>query len=40
VALDVGYESGSQFSREYSRFFGMPPAADTDAVMRGLGCAA
>jgi len=40
VALDVGYESGSQFSREYSRFFGTPPAADTDAVMRSLGCAA
>lgn len=24
----VGYESQSQFSREYSRFFGMPPARD------------
>jgi AraC-like DNA-binding protein len=24
----VGYESPSQFSREYSRFFGVPPATD------------
>jgi AraC-like DNA-binding protein len=27
VAFDVGYESASQFNREYSRFFGHPPAA-------------
>jgi len=26
VAFDVGYESPSQFNREYSRFFGAPPA--------------
>lgn len=25
AAFEVGYESASQFSREYSRFFGMPP---------------
>jgi AraC-like DNA-binding protein len=24
----VGYESQSQFNREYSRFFGSPPARD------------
>lgn len=24
----VGYESASQFSREYSRLFGMPPQKD------------
>ncbi|WP_216081008.1 hypothetical protein [Shigella sp. FC1967] len=24
----VGYESPSQFSREYSRLFGAPPATD------------
>jgi AraC-like DNA-binding protein len=24
----VGYESASQFSREYRRFFGMPPMRD------------
>ncbi|WP_251048132.1 AraC family transcriptional regulator [Halomonas sp. ISL-56] len=28
VALSVGYESLSQFSREYSRLFGAPPARD------------
>jgi AraC-like DNA-binding protein len=24
----VGYESASQFNREYSRFFGQPPMRD------------
>lgn len=28
VAFSVGYESASQFSREYARMFGMPPARD------------
>ncbi|BDC52256.1 AraC family transcriptional regulator [Bryobacterales bacterium F-183] len=28
AALQVGYESPSQFSREYSRMFGAPPARD------------
>ena len=28
VAFDVGYESPSQFSREYSRMFGLPPKED------------
>jgi AraC-like DNA-binding protein len=28
VALDVGYESTTQFSREYVRLFGLPPAKD------------
>jgi len=28
VAFNVGYESPSQFSREYSRMFGLPPKAD------------
>jgi transcriptional regulator GlxA family with amidase domain len=28
VAFAVGYESASQFSREYARQFGMPPARD------------
>ena len=27
VALDVGYESGSQFSREFKRYFGYNPQA-------------
>lgn len=30
VAFAVGYESPSQFSREYSRMFGMPPKAHID----------
>jgi AraC-like DNA-binding protein len=28
VALAVGYESTSQFTREYGRLFGLPPAKD------------
>ncbi|WP_211746230.1 AraC family transcriptional regulator [Paenibacillus sp. Marseille-Q4541] len=28
VAFRIGYESASQFSREYSRMFGFPPRAD------------
>ncbi len=28
VAFQVGYESPSQFSREYNRLFGTPPARD------------
>jgi AraC-like DNA-binding protein len=33
VAFDVGYESVSQFSREYSRFFGLPPLRDVRALL-------
>jgi AraC-like DNA-binding protein len=29
AAFSVGYESVSQFSREYRRLFGLPPARDT-----------
>lgn len=35
VAFDVGYESPSQFSREYARMFGLPPKTDTDRFKRG-----
>lgn len=28
IAFSVGYESASQFSREYTRMFGMPPVRD------------
>jgi AraC-like DNA-binding protein len=28
VAFEVGYESVSQFNREYSRYFGQPPMRD------------
>lgn len=31
VGYAVGYESASQFSREYKRFFGAPPRRDADA---------
>ncbi len=31
AAFEVGYESASQFSREYSRVFGMPPMRDVNA---------
>src|SRR5207245_11438386 len=27
-AFEVGYESATQFNREYSRFFGQPPMRD------------
>lgn len=33
----VGYESPSQFSRDYRRFFGAPPAKDSKRVRSGLG---
>ncbi len=32
VSLDVGYESASQFNREYRRLFGTPPARDAAQV--------
>ncbi|GJG86322.1 AraC family transcriptional regulator [Gemmatimonadetes bacterium T265] len=32
AAYQVGYESPSQFSREYARMFGAPPRRDADAV--------
>lgn len=32
AALEVGYESPSQFSREYRRLFGLPPLKDIKAV--------
>ena len=31
AAFDVGYESASQFNREYSRLFGRPPMRDIKA---------
>lgn len=39
AALDVGYESSTQFSREYSRMFGLSPSRDASrivAAMRGI----
>jgi AraC-like DNA-binding protein len=31
AAFEVGYESPSQFNREYRRFFGQPPMRDVKA---------
>ncbi|TBL80448.1 AraC family transcriptional regulator [Paenibacillus thalictri] len=36
VAFRVGYESTSQFSREYSRMFGFPPKADIKRLKEGI----
>jgi AraC-like DNA-binding protein len=33
AAYEVGYESSSQFSREYARQFGVPPSKDTVSAM-------
>ncbi len=33
AAFQVGYESATQFNREYSRFFGQPPMRDTRALL-------
>ena len=35
AAFKVGYESPSQFSREYSRMFGAPPKRDIEGLRRG-----
>lgn len=35
AAYEVGYESVSQFSREYSRFFGQPPMRDIKTLQDG-----
>jgi AraC-like DNA-binding protein len=32
AAFEVGYESPSQFNREYKRFFGQPPMRDIQAI--------
>lgn len=34
AALEVGYESPSQFSREYRRLFGLPPLQDIKAMRK------
>jgi AraC-like DNA-binding protein len=35
AAFQVGYESPSQFNREYRRFFGQPPIRDIKARRDG-----
>ncbi|MGA9587266.1 MAG: AraC family transcriptional regulator, partial [Terracidiphilus sp.] len=39
AAFEVGYESASQFNREYSRFFGEPPMRDIKALRLAIGTA-
>jgi len=39
AAVRVGYESASQFSREYSRLFGAPPQRDIARMRHGSGAA-
>ena len=39
AAFEVGYESASQFNREYSRFFGQPPMRDVRALRSSGGLA-
>jgi len=36
AALEVGYESPTQFSREYGRLFGQPPARDVSRALSQL----
>ena len=36
IGYAVGYESPSQFSREYSRMFGAPPGKDAQRLQSGL----
>ena len=35
IAFEVGYESASQFSREYARLFGLPPSRDAARFRAG-----
>jgi AraC-like DNA-binding protein len=37
VGFEVGYESASQFSREYRRLFGVPPGRDTIRARQSFG---
>jgi AraC-like DNA-binding protein len=36
IGFEVGYESASQFSREYSRLFGSPPGRDAKRLRQSL----
>ena len=39
AAFEVGYESPSQFSREYRRLFGAPPGRDAQDLRHSMGLA-
>ncbi|MEB0204684.1 AraC family transcriptional regulator [Pseudomonas sp. CCC3.1] len=36
AAFEVGYESATQFSRDYARVFGLPPAKDTGRILAAM----
>lgn len=36
AAFEVGYESATQFSRDYARIFGLPPARDVERIVVGI----
>jgi AraC-like DNA-binding protein len=36
VAYAVGYESASQFTREYARLFGQPPTRDVSSIRENI----
>ena len=40
AAFRVGYESPSQFSREYKRHFGTPPMRDVERLRELVGASA
>ena len=33
AAFEVGYESATQFSRDYARVFGLPPSRDATRIL-------
>lgn len=38
AAVEVGYESVTQFSRDYARVFGLPPARDVGRILGAIKC--
>ena len=36
AAFEAGHESATQFSREYAREFGLPPARDAARIVAGF----
>ena len=38
AAVEVGYESATQFSRDYARVFGLPPARDVGRILGAIKC--
>lgn len=36
AVFEVGYESATQFSRDYARLFGLPPAKDAGRILGNI----